>query len=151
MRILALDLGTHTGWALWQDAYAGSGTWDLAPARQRRFEGGGMKWVRLGQFLREIGRVDRVVVEEVRRHAGVDAAHAYGGALATVTRWCEVNKIPYSAQPVGTIKKFATGNGNATKDQMIEAALTRFGVNAGDDNEADAVALLHLAANEYPF
>ena len=87
MKILALDLGSHTGWALGiAGSYAASGTWDLAPARQRRFEGGGMRWLRLRQFLDQVGDVDRVVVEEVRRHAGVDAAHVYGGALATSRR-----------------------------------------------------------------
>jgi hypothetical protein len=144
MRILALDLGTHTGWALWQDGYESSGTWDLAPARQRRFEGGGMRWVRLGQFLREIGRVDRVVVEEVRRHAGVDAAHAYGGALATVTRWCEVNKIPYEGIPIGTWKKRLCGSGNASKD-MVLAAVRMLGFAPSGYDEADAIAVLLFA------
>jgi hypothetical protein len=50
-----------------------------------------------------------VFFEEVRRHAGVDAAHAYGGFLATLTAWCEGQGIPYSGAPVGTIKKHDTG------------------------------------------
>jgi hypothetical protein len=62
-----------------------------------------------------------VYFEEVRRHAGVDAAHAYGGFMAHLTAWCEHHQIPYQGVPVGTIKKHATGKGNANKDQMIGA------------------------------
>lgn len=151
-RILALDLGTKCGWALGGEfgRRVASGTWILAPERQRRFEGGGMRWLRLRQFLDETMFSDatapqQVVFEEVRRHMGVDAAHAYGAALGIVTSWCEGLVLPYRAVPVGTIKKFATGKGNALKLAMIAAAKIRWGVDAVDDNEADAVALLYLA------
>ena len=145
MNTLALDLGTRCGWAIGTTANgAASGTWDLAPAKQRRFEGAGMKWLRLRSFIDDVYRMqrfERVVIEEVRRHLGVDAAHAYGGALAVVSEWCEANKVPYSGVPVATIKKHATGKGNAKKDAMIAAAEAR-GWKPGDDNEADALWLL---------
>jgi Holliday junction resolvasome RuvABC endonuclease subunit len=86
--------------------------------------------------------VSAVYFEEVRRHLGVDAAHAYGGFLATLTAWCEQNRIPYSGVPVGTIKRSATGRGNAGKPEMI-AAMRRLGHLPDDDNEADALALLY--------
>ena len=38
----------------------------------------------------------------------------------------------------------ATGKGNAPKDAML-AAVRRWGYAPVDDNEADAIALLHLA------
>jgi len=43
--------------------------------------------------------------------------------------------------PVGTIKRFATGKGNANKAAMMEAARKR-GFSPTDDNEADAIAIL---------
>ena len=46
--------------------------------------------------------------------------------------------------PVGTIKRHATGKGNANKDAMI-AAVRSWGYTPVDDNEADALALLHWA------
>lgn len=49
--------------------------------------------------------------------------------------------------PVGTIKKHATGKGNASKDEMIEAMKAR-GHSPADDNEADALALLHYALTQ---
>ena len=88
--------------------------------------------------------IELVVFEEVRRHAGVDAAHAYGGFMGQLTAWCEHHQIPYQGIPVGTIKKHATGRGNASKEEMIEAIRAK-GHNPDDDNEADAIALAYLA------
>ena len=144
--ILALDLGTTTGWALMtRDGSITSGTESFKP---HRFEGGGMRFLRFKRWLTEIKQtsngIDAVYFEEVRRHLGVDAAHAYGGFMAHLTAWCEHHQIPYQGVPVGTIKKHATGKGNASKGEMIAAAKAR-GHLPADDNEADALALLHYA------
>jgi Holliday junction resolvasome RuvABC endonuclease subunit len=113
-----------------------------------RYEGGGMRYLRFKNWLTEIknqlGQVDAVYFEEVRRHAGTDAAHVYGGFLAVLTAWCEHHKIAYQGVPVGTIKKHATGKGNAGKDEMIQAMRDK-GHPVENDNEADALAILHWA------
>ena len=107
-----------------------------------------MRYLRFRRWLTEIKQIadgiTAVYFEEVRHHAGVDAAHAYGGFLATLTAWCEHHQIPYQGVPVGTIKKHATGKGNASKDEMIASARAR-GFSPADDNEADTLALLHWA------
>jgi Holliday junction resolvasome RuvABC endonuclease subunit len=151
--ILALDLGTTTGWALrGSDGQITSGSESFRP---QRFEGGGMRYLRFKRWLTEMkscaGGLDALVFEEVRRHAGVDAAHAYGGFLATLTAWCEHHQIPYQGVPVGTIKKHATGRGNASKDEMV-AAMQALGFRPADDDEADALALLMwtIATREVP-
>ena len=147
--LLSLDLGTSTGWAI-RNEYGRivSGTASFKP---RRFEGGGMRYLRFERWLGETrnvsGRIDAVYFEEVRRHIGVDAAHAYGGFLAQLTAWCEHHSIPYEGVPVGTIKKHATGKGNADKDAMI-AAMRGKGHSPEDDNEADALALLLWALDQ---
>ena len=144
--ILALDLGTTTGWAL--RSSDGAITSGSASFRPQRFEGGGMRFLRFKRWLAELkdmaGGIDALHFEEVRRHVSTDAAHAYGGFLATLTAWCEYHQIPYQGVPVGTIKKHATGKGNAGKDLVI-AAMTALGHAPADDNEADALALLHWA------
>lgn len=139
---LALDLGTNTGWATTRDGVTVSGT---ASFKVGRYEGGGMRYLRFQRWLDEMAAhgLDSIWFEEVRRHAGTDAAHVYGGLLATLTAWCEHRGIPYSGVPVGSIKRHATGKGNANKDAMIAAAVAR-GFTPGDDNEADALALLHM-------
>ncbi|SFM13476.1 crossover junction endodeoxyribonuclease RuvC [Nitrosomonas communis] len=144
--LLALDLGTNTGWALHHlNGTITSGTEQFKP---QRFEGGGMRYLRFKRWLTEMKQcadgIDSVFLEEVRRHVGMDAAHAYGGFLATLTAWCEHHNIPYQGVPVGTIKKHVTGKGNASKEQMI-ASVQLLGYAPVDDNEADALALLHWA------
>jgi len=146
--VLALDLGTTTGWALrGQDGGITSGTISFKPSR---FEGGGMRYLRFRRWLAEIaslsGGLTRIPFEEVRRHVSTDSSHAYGGFLATLTAWCEQEAIPYEGVPVGTIKRYATGRGNADKAAMIAAIQAR-GFRPSDDNEADAIALLLWATD----
>lgn len=141
--IIALDLGTKTGWACSVDRLITSGVAEFRPGR---FEGGGMRYLRFARWLADVaataaGGVQGVYFEEVRRHVATDAAHVYGGLLATLTSWCEANKVPYAGIPVGTIKKHATGKGNADKAAMV-AAIRAAGFTPKDDNEADAIALL---------
>lgn len=148
MRILALDLGTKTGWAL-GEPYKSlvSGTQKFDPGR---FEGGGMRYLRFRTWLTELNRnspPDSVYFEEVRRHLSTDSAHAYGGFMAHLTAWCEDYKIPYAGIPVGTIKKFACGKGNADKKMMIKAAKD-LGFAPCDDNEADAIHILRYALSQ---
>ncbi len=110
-----------------------------------------MRFLRFKRWLTELKGttegLEAVYFEEVRRHAGVDAAHAYGGFLATLTAWCEHHGIPYSGVPVGTIKKSATGKGNADKAAMVDAA-RRLGHRPQDHNEADAILLLKWASKQ---
>ena len=144
--ILALDLGTTTGWALRShDGLVTSGRVSFRPGR---FDGGGMRSLRFTNWLTERDRLSGPIgviwFEEVRRHAGTDAAHVFGGLLATLTAWAELRGVAYQGVPVGTIKRHATGKGNANKDAMMAAARAR-GFSPADDNEADAIAILHWA------
>jgi hypothetical protein len=154
--ILALDLGTTTGWAL--RSANGPVAHGFVSFKSQRFEGGGMRYLRFGRWLADmlalsgsqtgsqtnLAGIGTIYFEEVRRHLGVDAAHVYGGLLATLTAWCEHHQIPYQGVPVGTIKRHATGKGNAGKAEVI-AAMKALGHPVTDDNEADALALLHWA------
>ena len=45
---------------------------------------------------------------------------------------------------MGTIKRHIAGKGNADKQAVIDA-VRRLGFSPADDNEADALALLHWA------
>jgi len=135
--ILALDLGTTTGWALTsRDGLISGGSESF---KTTRFEGGGLRYLRFKRWLTELKAHAEGMFEEVRRHAGVDAAHAYGGFMAHLTAWCEHHQIPYQGVPVGTIKKHATGKGNAGKAEMVAAAKAH-GFDPVDDNHAAALA-----------
>jgi len=57
-----------------------------------------------------------------------------------MTALCEERETPYMGIPVGTVKKLATGKGNANKAAMVAAAARRWALaDAVDDNEADAL------------
>ena len=141
--VLALDLGTTTGWALRApDSLITSGTVSFRPSR---FDGGGMRYLRfrawLDQLAADAGPISTIHFEEVRRHVGTDAAHLYGGFMATLTAWCEQREIAYQGVPVGTIKRHVAAKGNADKAAVMAAVRAR-GFSPADDNEADAIAIL---------
>ena len=113
-----------------------------------------MTFLRFARWLDEmkslqsnINSIQSIYFEEVRSHIGTTAAHMYGGFLAQLTSWAEQHKIPYQGVPVGTIKRHATGKGNSNKAAMI-AAVKAKGYTPCDDNEADALALMHWAMDE---
>ena len=142
--VLAIDLGTTTGWALHAGGVVTSGTVRFKPSR---FEGGGMRFLRFRSWLAELhnhsGGLGRIAFEEVRAHAGTDAAHIYGGFLAHLSAWAEEQAVPYQGVGVAEIKRFATGKGNAGKADVLAGIRAR-GFAPADDNEADAIALLLL-------
>ena len=147
--ILALDLGANVGWAAWfgpNDTAHGTMVF-----KNSRFEGGGMRWLRFRQWLTEVaeshGPIEQVYFEEVRRHRGTDAAHAYGGFLAHLTAWCEKMEIPYQGKTVQAIKIHATGKGNANKAAVVAAVQAR-GFKVETEDEGDAVALMLLVTDK---
>ena len=149
--ILALDLGTKCGWAI-GDGLTGdnvvatrSGVWNLTP---KKGDEPGRRWDLFDTFLDNLicsTPLNAIAYEVVSRHAGTMAAHVYGGFKALVER--EAYTYFYDLIPlhVGTIKKHATGKGNASKAMMIAAANERWGIEVGDDNQADALWILDLA------
>lgn len=150
MIILAIDPGTSCGWSIRDErGIHHSGVWNL---RGSRFEGAGMRFLRLRGYFRkalDMGQPQVVALEEVRGHKGTDAAHIYGGIIAVIAEECEAREIPYFAIPVGTVKKLATGNGNASKDDMHDAACVRWpGDTFVTDDEVDARFIAEAAWKE---
>lgn len=146
MNILAIDIGTTTGWARCsRDGTVISGSAGFAP---KRTEQAGHRWLKFRAFLNEqrveAGDIHAVYYEDVKQHAGTLAAHVYGGFLACLEMWCASNNVPLNPVGVGVVKKHWTGKGNADKDAMIAAARAR-GFRPVDSNEADALAILLLA------
>lgn len=145
-KVIGLDLGTKTGWAWTTNGEAVGNFSGVESFQPGRYEGGGMRYLRFRGFLDSLaaqGTPQAIFFEEVRSHKGAAASHVYGGFLATLTAWCEERGIPYQGIPVGTIKRHATGKGNANKAAMIEAAQKRWPLcGIEDDNQADALWVL---------
>lgn len=146
--ILALDLATQTGFAYHANGLISSGSEGFMPKKN---EGKGQRFLKFRSWLRdqiETIKPDQVVYEEVMRWSSGAAAKCYCGLLAIMQTECEAKEIAYEGVHVGTIKKAATKNGSATKEQMIQAARLR-GYSPSDDNEADAIHLLHIFLDGY--
>ena len=154
VRILALDLASKTGWAAWDGA-------DVADANGERAEGSGLvasgvqsfprsRGDSLGMFLlRFRGWIRRTVAEfrpDVIAHelsiVGPRANKLAIDMEALLRTECAAQGLENVGVPVGTLKKHATGNGRASKAEMVQAALDRWGVEIEDDNHADALCVL---------
>lgn len=111
-----------------------------------------MRWIRfigkLNEVLTNVG-VDLLVFEAARNSRFGNATRVAGGFQSQVERWCAENKIEYRAYGPSEIKKHATGNGRASKEEMIDAAERKFKRVIESDNEADALMLLDLAKADY--
>jgi hypothetical protein len=116
-----------------------SGSWDLSPRRGD----GGLRYQRLKAELDrfDIAPLD-VHYEQVHARAGMQARRVHGELLGRLKAWCLERGITPQPVGVGEIKRFWTGHGNATKDDMVAEARAR-GFDPVDENEADALALLH--------
>lgn len=137
--VLGLDLSlTATGWAVWRP----DGTYDVG-----RFgaPSGPPLGARLESYLSEFLAVldkgaDLVVVEDLPRtvrYGGVEGGHVH--AVTRLELWRR--GLPVLLLPPASLKKFATGKGDAGKDLMLVEAVRRLGYEGSDHNEADALWL----------
>jgi|SRR3990167_4028769 len=146
MKILALDVATHTGWA----TATASGVWDFS---LKRDESSGMRLVRFKSKLAEICSlegINMVVFEQVagfHKGAIIVAAELIG----VLKSFCEENKIEYRSFAATAIKKFACGKGNAGKPIMIAAAKEKLNYQGSSSDEADALWILEMAKKEFKY
>lgn len=137
-KVLCLDLGTTTGFALGDVNSLGfvSGTLKLGTKTGKAFSD-------FSVWLKELNLPEGSTVVVEKPHAGVyfHATHKLFGLLAIVEWFCEVNGLP---EPImvspATIKKFWTGDGRAKKPAMLSSTRER-GYTVKDHNESDAVAI----------
>jgi len=148
IRVLALDTATRTGWATNSPAFeSGFQDFDL-----KRGESSGMRFLRFTQWL------DSMVAICKPTHLVWEQAHHRGGAATEVgvglsTRCLEAAaryNLEHTTIHTGTLKKWATTSGAASKQQMITAAVRFSNKIVSDDNEADAICILHWALAGFP-
>jgi Holliday junction resolvasome RuvABC endonuclease subunit len=147
--VLALDLGSKTGVAIYKNGEILSGTRELRHDKNAS----GVRFLDFYRWLTgtiETHNICSVFFERVYAHKGAEAAHVYGAFMYILAMVCEELKIRCVGLNVGTIKKNATGKGNATKEEMIAAA-EECGFDPVDDNEADALAILFAGLHSMKF
>lgn len=140
--LLALDIATKTGWK----TETASGVWDLKP---NRGESEGMRVVRFKSKVREICDIEGINIIAYERPAGMHKSSIMVASemVGVLKDFCIDNGINLCCYSASEIKKYATGKGNANKEQMIASAVS-CGYNPKDDNEADAIHLYNLVKNE---
>jgi len=82
------------------------------------------------------------------------AAHILGGLWWLVRVALENADLDTIIASPGTVKRYATGNGNAPKDHVLAAVVRRYpDVNVTGNDEADALVLAAIAARHdgHPF
>ena len=142
MKILALDMATITGWATNEPRESGRENFkhDLRGEKYHMF------W----RFLCEYGvGCDMIVYEEPAIYRSGAAAQLGYGFLAIIQFFCAKHYIKTDSIHPKTLKKYATGNGNATKADMMEAYRVEFGEEPIDDNESDARFILKWAESKH--
>lgn len=149
MNILSVDQGTITGWALLTDGEIYSGTQDFTP---KRGESPGMRYLRFGGWLHEMNSLAGnggvgLIVHEMAHHRGGAAAQVAIGLVTKIQEFaakhaCEVTNV-HSTR----LKKWATGKGNASKQEMIDKCKA-MGFNPQSDDEADALLILHYTMDK---
>jgi crossover junction endodeoxyribonuclease RuvC len=102
---------------------------------------------------------DRIVDLSYQADVAVVEGYSYGskgravfqvaglGEIVRYVLW--LNGCPYVDVPPTTLKKYATGRGNAGKDDMLAAAIRRFGFEGDGNDEADAYLLWCMAMHAY--
>lgn len=148
MNVLALDLGTNTGFAYNHGPNFFSGTWQLGTPKQIR-EWGKNRMVRrcdprVAQLhwcvcqIFKAAVIDLIMFEDVMFCSTTYACQMWASLRAAV--W--LSGCPrIDCVPVQTLKQHATGRGNATKEQMIFAARTQRPDLKFDADSADAFHL----------
>jgi len=152
MKILAIDTGTRTGWAYRTDV--GRIEFGREDFSLSRGESPGMRYLRFGVWLREIVAAVRprlIVYEQIHQRGGAPTEVA-AGFVTRIQEHCAVSGIEHAAVHSGSLKKFATGHGQASKEKMIEAAELIYIRDCGpaccpkiSHDEADAIHLLLYA------
>lgn len=148
--VLALDLATQTGWALLAAGVVTSGSQSFhryKGSQSRPAEHVGQPYLNFQRWLRERIQTDKpdlIAYEEPMGHMkNAAATNILHGFRALVMLNSAYHGVRVQGYPQPTVKKFATGKGNAKKPEMVAWAVRTAGA-CTDENEADALAVLHL-------
>lgn len=151
VNILAVDQATNCGYAY---ELAGKrivrgahGSWNLT---KKTKESDGMKWLRFESLLRELVEKHsiQVIAYELPGGQHMGAKIHSAKLIAIIERLAAEKGIEYVEHSASAIKKFATGNGIASKEMMIEAARKKLDYQGNNDNEADALWMLMLTKSQ---
>lgn len=135
-QVLSLDIATHTGYFCLNER----GTWDFTESMRRNNNKQHLAFFEtLVDFIKR-NNIRQIVAEDVsvnNHFTDTRKLSEFRGILFLVCDMLDLPE-PHFINPK-VVKKFATGNGNATKADMVRFCKLRWQIEPGDDNEADAI------------
>lgn len=144
--VLSIDPGEKCGYACSDGTY---GLWDFKLKRDENFA---YKIMRFEACLLSIMSEKNIQLVTFERVSGINsvAIMSHSKFVCIIELHCTKQGIPFKGYSASEIKKFATGIGNAKKDDMIKAAVQKFKYRSTklDDNVADAICLLNLTLKD---
>jgi len=150
VKILALDIATKTGWAYRVNGKVISGVEDFS---LKRGDSPGMRYIYFNKWLSNFAtQEDLLIVYERPNQRGGSATAVLLGLISHMEGFCAQRGFEHAAVEIQVLKKHATGNGDAKKEAMIDAANELLRAQGSDptesDDEADAICLLNYAEKE---
>lgn len=144
--VLGIDLATHCGYYCVHE----SGTWNFTEGKRRNDNKQhlALKETLTGFILKH--GIRRIVAEDVsvnNHFFDMRKLAEFRGILLCVCDELNLPEPEFINPKV--LKKFATGNGNAGKAEMMQAYTSRFNREPVDDNEADAFWLFQYYVTKY--
>jgi hypothetical protein len=98
------------------------------------------------------GWPDLVVVEGPSYGSKGGHDHERGGLWWKITGYLHDTGFPYAVVPPATLKMYATGKGNAGKDEVLAAVIRRYpAVEVAGNDEADALVLAAMGCHRLDF
>jgi len=155
MTVLTIDLGSTIGWSVTQWGITTSGTVKFNRVTGRKTiadEHEGIVYERFVHWLKEtfyLNNPDRIIFEEpMGNFKSAAARNIIVGMRGVLMAYASHFSIPIDGIPQTKRKKFATGKGNAKKEDMLSACLEKIGPVV-NHNEADALWLAEWAKETY--
>jgi len=147
--ILGIDPASKTGWCLMRSGKVyESGIQDFS---KRKGESNGAVYLRFRSWLKSLlsNHQIKIVIYEYTFSRSQAASEILTNLRGRIQEECAAVSVEFAAVPATTLKKWATGKGNAEKDQMMARAVAYLGRPPIDDNEADAVMVSAWGHEEY--
>jgi Holliday junction resolvasome RuvABC endonuclease subunit len=156
--VLSLDLATKTGWALLdRNGRVLSGMQEFS---LNRGESPGMRFLRFRKWLKDVLTMGEfgtqfsktspgLVIYEQAHHRGGAATQLCVGFVTDVLAEAALYGLEHMSVHSATLKKFATGKGKSSKEEMIAKAKEFYpDVDILDDNHADAILMLRYGLGQ---
>lgn len=144
--VLALDIASQTGYYSVHE----SGAWNFYESKQRNdnkqhkaFRDTIIGYIRAHN-------IRQVVAEDVNVNNHFYDMRKLCELRGILLEVCDELELPEPVfVNVMSLKKFATGNGKASKVEMIKAAESKYNFHAKNDDEADAFWIFKYYCNKY--